>query len=142
MKYSIEYLITNEDSIDWDDYSSNNQLSSTEIRLFGKHIDWKKYILTHNCISTAEFEEASKFLTSDDYDYIAFFNMRTQEFIRNHAKNFDWNILIKFHYLTAETLAFCYQNWKDIDKEIFKKSKEFNIFEDQNYTEIILLLNI
>jgi len=125
---STEYLIKHEDSINWEALSdmTDDEFSLTEIRLFRKRINWKKYLKNHKGQMSGDmFEIASKYFTPEVYRMIAVFNLAPNSFIESHAEFFDFKLLIENSDLSQETLLKCQKYWSNIPniQESFKKSK-------------------
>lgn len=142
-KYSIEYLIKNEDVIDWEALSGDkdDSLNLVEIRLFRKRINWSKYLNCHRIMSTDELEMASKYFTKNHYDQLAAFEIATDEFIIKHAENFDFRILLKSAKLSDDNIMNLRQYWENIPgiEGIIKNSKYIDL-ESSEYSQLAVML--
>lgn len=129
---STEYLITNEDSLDWEAISSNKSiiLSNLDIKLFGKNINWKTYLINHsNHITTDILESANKYFTLDIYKYLSSFGIATEEFILNHREKFDFRDIIENCAMSEDGLIDTQDMWMKIPgiKRIFKNAKKIDM---------------
>lgn len=130
--YSTEYLISHEDELDWEEISSNKSivLSNTDIKIFGKKINWKTYLINHqNFITTEVLEIASKYFNNDTYTLLSSFGIATEEFILNHSDKFDFELIIENCSMSEDGLLQSQSYWVDIPniKKVFKKAKKVDI---------------
>lgn len=144
--YTTDFLIINEDNIDWEyaSFHSVRELSLAEIKLFRSKINWDAYILSHD-LNPVKMEFASKYFTRETYQRIAAFNMATEEFILKNKEKFNWLTLIKNSKLSEETLLAAAELWqqkslKDI-KDAFLTAKYIDI-NSGAYPAIQLYLNL
>ena len=146
IQYTTEYLILNEDTIDWERLSRDSDDSFTlpEIRIFRKKINWKEYLLSHkSTISLRELEVASKYFTKEIYNEIAAYNIADDEFIINHKDKFDFRIVIPNCNISETTLMACVDYWEHIPdiKDIFIRAKYIDI-NSREFSGIKLLLKV
>lgn len=148
LNYSTEYLIMHEDSINWEELSSNKDdfFSLVEIRLFRKRINWKAYFCSHlnsYTMTPQMFEIASKYFDDAVYRIISDFGIAPSEFIEAHPEKFNFENVIRYCNITEDALLNCEQYWKNISniKEIFYESKYISL-NSPNFSRIKLMLEI
>lgn len=148
INYTTEYLILNENNLDWDQLSSDSDdsFSLIEIRLFRKRINWKLYFRTH--ITTCPFdmqmlEMGSKYFDKETYSMLAVFNMIDQDFIEDHIEEFDFRDIIKHCRVDQDFLKDNIEKWSNYENlpELFKKS-EFIDINSPDFSEIKLLIEM
>lgn len=143
MKYSTEWLITHENSVDWDKLSSDKDenFSLIEIRLFRSKINWSSYLNTHRMMTTSELEVASKYFKESHYRQLAAFDIATDEFVLKNIEKFNIYILLKCTSLSESTILKIIQD-KIGDpkiKECIKLSPYINL-ESKEFSQLALFL--
>lgn len=146
VQYTTEYLILNEDTIDWERLSrdADDFFTLFEIRMFRKRINWKEYLLSHkSTISLKELEVASKHFTKEIYNEIAAYNIADEDFIVNHKDKFDFRIVIPNCNISEAALLECIDYWIHIPdiKGLFIKAKYIDI-NSKEFSGIKLLLKL
>lgn len=149
MKYkelTTEYLIINEETIDWDELSkeSSRSFSLAEIRMFRKRIIWSEYIKNHN-MSLIQLNIASKYFDVGVYRMIALLNAAPEEFIISHMDNFLWLTILATCKLSCETIFKCKECWEIYPREkiaiALKSNKQIDL-SDESYKSLVLYLNL
>lgn len=145
LKYSTEYLIIHENTIDWEKLSSDKEdmFSLVEIRLFRSKINWKKYLQTHSrtCpFTTQMLEVASKYFTPEIYGMLAAFDIPQEDFIENHLEDFSPGMLIMGCSLSEDFFLNHIDYWKDW-KDHFNLSQKIDL-ESSQYARLKLLLEV
>ena len=148
LKYSTEYLILNEESINWEKLSGDPEdyFSLVEIRLFRSKINWKTYLKSHikSCpFTTQMLEVGSKYFDKTVYQILASFNIPTEDFIISHIDNFDIVKVIENCNVSQELLLEISEKWVDIEniKDSFKRAKFIDI-DSPEFSDIKLLLEM
>jgi len=145
---SVEYLIKNEDTIDWKRLSNDasDSFSIVEARLFRDKINWHDYIKTHRSqLATLFLEVASPYFTKHEYRNLALFGSATEEFILNHAEDFkDYiEILIKTTKISEDGWLQLQKYWEGIEGIYYTFiSSKINDINDPEYSDLKLALEI
>lgn len=144
--YTTEYLILNENSINWEVMSGlpSRPLSLVEIRLFRKHINWYRYITTHgSTMSPQMIETASKYFTPQVYTLLNYVDMVSEEFVINHMDKFNIPVYIISKMPSEEFILKTMDKWH-FDDVIVKILKE-RLLEEKyknNYPTLKLMFEV
>jgi hypothetical protein len=112
--FTTEFLIINEEKIDWDALSrfSGRSLSLPEIRMFRKRINWSMYLLSHTIEKDIEIDLAAKY-----FNYITFTLLSSQDnlskyIISKYAVDLNWYGIIRNYKYDEDFLFEHIDYWK------------------------------
>jgi len=113
--FSTEFLIINEDSIDWQTISrfSNRSFSLPEIRMFRNKINWTTYLLTHYMERDIDIEKAAKYFSENDFKLLSRQKL-SKEIISLFADRLCWKSLIESAIDDEDFLFEKIEHWKNI----------------------------
>jgi len=114
-KFTTEFLIVNEEKIDWEALSrfAGRSFSLPEIRMFRKKINWTLYLLSHDMENDIEIELASKYFTEQAFSILSQ-EILSENIIRKFADKLNWESLMSRTNSSEEFLFEFIDYWKII----------------------------